>query len=138
MYHRTNCVHLIGNHINFDRVPGYKPLTEFCGKQIRACGGNTGGCFPWPCSPDPAASSSSLPGIGRWPSSDEGVCQVLQGSLDLVAVCSFCQQLVPPPGWWEEEAGAEPSTPSSPVPLIPKSPSGYCTVDMMPLACFGQ
>jgi hypothetical protein len=57
-------------------------------------------------------------------------------SKNLVAVCSFCQQQ--PPGWWEEEAGAEPSTPRSPVPLIPKSPSGYCNGDIMPLACFGQ
>lgn len=57
LYHRTNCVHLIENHINFDRVPAYKSLTEFCRKQIRAYSGTTGGCFPWPCSPDQAASS---------------------------------------------------------------------------------
>lgn len=49
-------------------------------------------------------------------------------SKDLVTVCSFCQEQ--PLCWWEEEAGAEPSTPSSPMPLMPKSPSGYCNADI--------
>lgn len=35
LYHRTNCVHLIENHTKFDRVPSYRPPTEFCRKQIR-------------------------------------------------------------------------------------------------------
>lgn len=56
-------------------------------------------------------------------------------SKDLVALCSFCQEQ--PQGWWEEEAGAEPSIPSSLVLLIPRSPSGYCNVDIKPVACNG-
>lgn len=118
LYHRTNCVHLIENHIKFDRVPSYHPLTEFCRKQIRNRS---------LAAPDLGASSVLPPlSSGRGPSG-EGVCQALQGSLDLAAgaACPVSSShWAGGRNWWLL---------SFPHPEAP----WLRNVAMMPLACFG-